>query len=68
MKPKVTYQEVLERMSQQWGPLETIVRDYSQVEVDMVVLFKELTRLVDFCGRIADSMPNLSLPLQPEER
>jgi len=57
MTPEVSTKERLERIFHNRDPSGCTPQDWSQVEVDLVVLFKELTILAGYCGRIVDSFP-----------
>ncbi len=59
MLQKIPSKEVSERMCQQWGPLRIIHQDWSALEVDLVVLQKELITLAKFCQNITESLPKV---------
>ncbi len=56
--------EVSEKTSQQWALSETSIQQFLDLEVDTVVLRKELTDLVGLCTRIVNSLRELRLSPQ----
>jgi len=55
---------VSEKISQRWDLGGTFNQDFLAVEVDLVVLSKELIKLGEYCGRIGDSFRGLRSSLQ----
>ncbi len=53
------YQVVSEKTSQQWDRFATINHGLLQAEVDMVVLYKEFTKLEGMLIRITNSIREL---------
>ncbi len=66
MTLKVSSKEVLERMSQQWGPLRiTSQTSKDPVQVSLRLLFTQLKQVTDLLESITSSLRELEL-LQPE--
>ncbi len=56
-----------EKMSQRWVLSETSCQELLSLEVDMVVLSKELTRLEDMCIRIGNSLHELRVSVSEQD-
>ncbi len=54
----------LEETSQQWALSNSSIQDFLALEVDLVVLFRELTKLADMSSRIAQDIRKVRLHSQ----
>ncbi len=64
MKPQVSFKEESERMYQPWDPSRITIQDWSQVEVELLELSKELSKSVDISLGIDTRIRRLVLQLQ----
>lgn len=59
-------QEELERISQQWVVNSDLIQSFLDLEVDLVVLSRELTRLGDMSTRIGTGIRKLRVQGQEQ--